>query len=415
MFSPAWIDLILLVLAIGFLLRSPVLLTLGFLLTLTIALAWVWNRNVLRRVTFERTFPGHRFFPGDETAVEITIANRKLLPLAWLRWEDRFPAQADLLHGRLETEGTAGRRILSRGTTVRWYQRVRWRYPLRLPQRGLLTFGPATLRSGDLFGFFEQEERLAQVDRLLVYPRLVPLAELGLPARYLLGETPAPRQLFTDPVRTVGIRDYRPGDSFRHIHWPASARRQQLQVKVHEPVATLQLALFLDLDTFAHYWEGLRTEVTEYAISVAASVAKAAIEAGYAVGLYVNGVAAESDQPVRLAPSRHPGQLEQILEGLARLVPFSVVPMSRLLPEQLPRLALGSTVVLISSLARPDLLPVLVRLRDRGRRITLLYIGDDPPHIRGIHVHLLPLPAAARQEEGVLAPTQIVERSTGVR
>lgn len=34
----------------------------------------------------------------------------------------------------------------------------------------------------------------------------------------------ARHSIFQDPVRTVGVRDYRPSDSFRHVHWKASAR-----------------------------------------------------------------------------------------------------------------------------------------------------------------------------------------------
>lgn len=415
MFSPAWIDLILIILVVGVLSKSPVLIMLGLLLMLTVAVSWLWNRYALRGVVFERQFSSRKLFPGDEVEMVVSVANRKFLPLAWLRWEDQFPEQVQLLRSQLRTAPLSEQQkgILSRGTTVRWFQQVRWRYPLRCDTRGLFIFGPAILRSGDVFGLFESEKQLEAMDQILVYPKVIPLAELGIPARYLLGETRAPRQLFTDPVRTVGIRDYQPGDSFRHIHWPATARRQQLQVKVYEPVATLQLAVFLDLDTFAHYWEGLKSEIAEQAISVAASVATAAMEAQYAVGLYVNGVAAESDQTVRFPPSRNPGQLGLILETLAKLVPLSVRRMSHVLTAELPGLALGSTLVVISSLSREDLLPVLLRLRDRGRRIALLYLGDDPPLIPGVFVHALgrPLPFAHEQRRA----TRIVERPPVLR
>ena len=85
MFSPAWLDLILLNLIVGLIMRSHVLVTLGLLLVLTLAFSWVWNRYVLRGITFERHFSSQKLFPGDEVELEISVANRKLLPLAWLR------------------------------------------------------------------------------------------------------------------------------------------------------------------------------------------------------------------------------------------------------------------------------------------------------------------------------------------
>ena len=41
-------------------------------------------------------------------------------------------------------------------------------------------------------------------------------------------------------MRTVGVRDYRPGDSPRRLHWKATARApgQALQVKLFEPTTT---------------------------------------------------------------------------------------------------------------------------------------------------------------------------------
>jgi len=148
MFSPAWIELILLVLIVGILTRSYVLVALALLLTLTVAIAWAWNRQALRNVTFERRFSMNKLFPGDELEMVVSLANRKLLPLPWLRWEDRFPDKVQLLRGRLFPSSTPGSQLLSRGTTVRWYQQVRWRYPMRCEARGLFTFGPVTLRAG---------------------------------------------------------------------------------------------------------------------------------------------------------------------------------------------------------------------------------------------------------------------------
>ena len=128
--------------------------------------------------------------------------------------------------------------------SVRWYERVRRHYRVTCGARGFHAFGPATLRTGDVFGLATQEIDIPGEDYLLVYPKIVPLERLGLPARNPFGDVPLRRQwLFEDPLRTVGVRDYRPGDSPRRLHWKATARApgQALQVKLFEPTTTQRL------------------------------------------------------------------------------------------------------------------------------------------------------------------------------
>ena len=59
-----------------------------------------------------------------------------------------------------------------------------------------------------------RELNLTDESYLLVYPKVVPLERLGLPASSPFGDVPVRRQwLFEDPMRTVGVREYRPGDN----------------------------------------------------------------------------------------------------------------------------------------------------------------------------------------------------------
>ena len=47
------------------------------------------------------------------------------------------------------------------------------------------------------------------------------------------GEQVTNRRIVEDPLRLAGVRDYRPGDSVRHIHWKSTARQGRLQTKVN--------------------------------------------------------------------------------------------------------------------------------------------------------------------------------------
>jgi uncharacterized protein (DUF58 family) len=277
-------------------------------------------------------------------------------------------------------------------TPLRWKQRVRWSIDLECQERGSHFVGPVRLRSGDPFGFFTNEVTIERRDRFLVYPEVVRLPEFSFPPDHPYGGQRVPHHLLTDPARVIGVRDYAPDDSTRHIHWKASARLQKLQVKVFEPTVSLRLGIFLSLDTFERYWEGMDSVRAESAITVAASLAAQALEKKSMVGVYVNGVVADSDQTLRIAPGRGPRQLESILEGLARLSPLATTNFVRLLLDYGRRFPDGSTIVVVSCLMTDMLADALRTLQDDGHRVVLVTVGSvETGDLFPIHVERIPL------------------------
>jgi uncharacterized protein (DUF58 family) len=319
----------------------------------------------------------------------IRLANRKPLPLVALEVVDMIPAELQILGPTLKRD-LASRQIIQRTTSLRWYESVIWRYRVRCLARGAYRFGPAQLNSGDPFGFYTSASEIAPSTSLVVYPRLLPLDELGLPPRHPLGDLRA-RQLIRDPLRTVGVRDYHPEDPLKDVHWTATARTGALQTRIYESSTTTELAIFLDLDTFERYWEGIDTDQVERLISAAATLAKTGLEEGYAVGLYVNGAPIEFEQLVRLPPGRSPVQLERIMETLARLTPYSITSMARLLALTTGDLPWGATLLLLSATATEATRAALARVRERGRNVAWLYLGTDaPPAVPGVFVRHAP-------------------------
>ncbi|GAB4209659.1 MAG: DUF58 domain-containing protein [Roseiflexaceae bacterium] len=378
-----------LVLLLALAVQQTLLALLCALLLLTAGITALWSRWALRRVSYERQLSAQRAFPGDEIELTIRITNRKPLAVARLDMREMLPAGIEL-NDPDQTFDQQGQRMLQRTSGLGWYERVTWRYRLRCPQRGVYRFGPVQLEAGDPFGFSQNIQDIPEQQTLLVYPRLLPLHELGLPPRRPLGDLRA-RQLVRDPLRTVGVRDYHPDDPLKDIHWSATARVGTLQTRVYETTTAFELAIFLDLDTFTYYWEGVDPEQIERMISAAASLARQYLDEGYAVGLYVNGAPAQFEQLVQLSPSRSPTQLEHILDVLARLVPYSITPMARLLRPSAVSLPWGATVLLISCIAPPEIRAALARLRERGRRVAWLYMGADaPPTLPAVIVHHAP-------------------------
>jgi uncharacterized protein (DUF58 family) len=366
------------VLIISLLARNPLLFLVAVLLGLVTGASALWDRYALARVTYHRQLGVARLFPGEETELTLEIVNAKPLPLAWLRIDDEFPGEIELLRGKLLYSHQPGRRMLSTLTSLRFYDRVRRRYRLKARQRGALEFGPAELRSGDMFGFRYQQQRLDHRDLLIVYPKVVPVTALGLPASHPFGDAKTARKLSEDPLRVTSVRPYVPGDSPRLIHWKATARRGELQTKVFDPSASRVSAIFLDMRTVEGF-PGIVGDYLELAITTAASVAGYILEAREPVGLYANGARRGQHELIRLPASRRPGQWTEILETLAWASSLAWTPLEHVLRAEAGTLPFGALVIVVSPVISEGLLAALLDMRAAGHPTVLLAIGEEPP------------------------------------
>jgi uncharacterized protein (DUF58 family) len=387
MFGRRWWLVLGILLLIGLALRSDAVFLLVALLALSAATSLLWSRYCLTAVTYRRRLSDDRIFYGEEAQLTIEVTNAKPLPLAWLLLRDAFPRNIALLTGELEAGQEPGQeqpeKAVSHLTDVlalRWYERVRRTYRIRGDNRGLYLFGPVSLSSGDLFGFHRKSETHSTQDALRVYPRIVPVTRLGLPAERPAGEEKAKRRIIEDPLRVATVREYVPGDSIRHIHWKNTARLDRLQTKVFDPGARRVTVLFVDLQTVTNPY-GIVPEYLELAITAAGSVAVHGLDERYAVGVYATGGPRNANYWTIVPPGRSSAQATRILDALAPLFGFRLVPMHQLLRRSMPALPFGSTVVVITACVTEDLLVSLLSLQDVGHPVVLLTVGDEEPEV----------------------------------
>lgn len=398
LFREVWLGLAALLLLVGVGIREPAVAAVGALVALAGGLSRLWSRLSLERLEYRRHFPEHRAFVGETLEVHYSLANRKALPLPWVEVREYVPETLPALDAHAAPSARPGSLQVDRSTALAWYERVSWRHRFLCRQRGYYPFGPALLRSGDVFGLFPIEREVPQRHYVTVLPRLAELPELGLPTERPFGEARSGSRLFEDPSRILGLRDYRPGDPLKRIDWKATARRQALQSRVYEPSASLYLLLALNVDTFAQSWEGYDPVLLERAVTVAGSVARWAEARRYAVGLVANSSVPGADRPITVPPGRDPDQLTRVLEALAMVAPFTIAPLASVLAEAAYNLPMGATVVAVAGFPSEGLAARLERLARRGHPTTLLWVGDDPPPPCE-RVHVYNLAAAMRRIE----------------
>lgn len=392
-FSDAWIPLAFLFLIIGFATsRNFLWLAIGGILLIIVAVSTWWKDNALIGVDYERQFDRTRVFPDEPIRLTLTVNNNKPLPLTWLQFNDRLPTTPAEEGKMAEVIGdTLGHYTLQNSFSISGYGQLTRHATLTFKKRGYYPVGPVTYKSGDLFTLFTIERDFDYRQNLVVYPKIWPLTELGFPAKEPFGELKIAHSLFTDPIKTRGIRDYHPQDRWRDVHWKATARRGSLQTKIYEPSTSMTMVVFLNVATFAQHWMGFDPDLLERAISVAGSIASYGTEQKWGVGLYVNGSVPQSDQPIRVAPGRDPEQLNHILEALAATTEFATGSIELLMQRQSPHLPWSAILVLVTASVTEEMAVGLLRLKEAGRRIVLISLADEhPPAMPNILTYHIP-------------------------
>ena len=351
------------------------------------AIAWAWARWSLERLEFSQELSHTHAFVGETLVLSLRFENRKLLPLPALRVRMALP---DILEpSNLKFTRTAsmmGENIgeIVRTTSMRWYERLTWRYQVPLRSRGYYHLVDAELTASDLFGVFRRQREEPASQRLWVYPEVLPLDQFDLPQLRPHGERRGGQQLFDDPTRLKSLRDYQPGDPLKRIDWKATARKQELQSRVYDPASDLVAVVALNVSTLPIAWQGYYGDIFERAVSVAASLSAAWAESRAPVGLIANCTFPGNDASIRVAPSRAPGQMTRILEALAMADVFTLTPIDRMLTDERRRMPFGSTVALVTAVVTRPLEVSIDRLRRHGVAVSVIYVGiDDPPATAG--------------------------------
>lgn len=161
--------------------------------------------------------------------------------------------------------------------------RVSTRAAYRLPtrRRGEVPIGPLAIEWSDALGLARRFRPVADHVRLVVLPQV----EVISPLPRLTGSDPLSSQRGRPGSGPSGdefhsLRPYVVGDDLRRVHWPMSARRDELVIRVDEEPHQARLTVVLDQA------EGRAdTEIFERMVSAAASIASAHWQAGDLVRL----------------------------------------------------------------------------------------------------------------------------------
>lgn len=217
-------------------------------------------------------------------------------------------------------------------------------------RRGPLGVRGLILERGDPLGFFTSRGPGVDSEVGLVLPRFTALAARPR-VRELEASVAAPRA--GSGTEMFGVREYRPGDPLRRIHWRSSARHGELIVREFEPPGVQTLGIFCDPSPPT-------PEAADQIARLAASEAWDCLRAGGRVVLWAPGA-----EPSLPSESR---SLWALLEWLARY-PKKADGLVALAPR------VGDGIAIIAT-ANPEIDEALETISQRGGAVRAWVVGD---------------------------------------
>jgi uncharacterized protein (DUF58 family) len=284
---------------------------------------------------------------GTPTRVELTVRNMRANRTPVLRLRDPVSGTrgADLL---LSPLGRGERTVAA--------------YRLPTERRGLVRIGPLDVVVSDPFGLTNLATIAAPAVEVTVYPHIDPIA----PLPYTTGHDPLAGARQPNSIGRTGedfyaLRPYAVGDDLRRIHWPSSARHDELLVRQNELPWQGRTTVLLDVRKAAHSGDSL-----EVAVSAAASIVAATARRHDLIRL-VTTAGSDSD----FAPGSD--HVEAIMEHLA-IVPAATSGSLRRAVEMLSRRSNGGAMVVILAEVPGEDLRAAASLRGRYGSLTVIQV-----------------------------------------
>ncbi len=339
-----------------------------FVLLGLLVLAFVWSRLALSGLVVTRRTASDRAHVGDLLIEQVELENRSRFSKLWVEVLD----YSDL-------PGHCLSRVVSiPGRTV-----MGWRSKTWCIRRGRFRLGPMVLCASDPFGLFERRLVVPVTHELVVYPALVDLTTVRLPAGELPGGNALQKRTPNVTPNVAGVRQYQPGDSFNRIAWSASARAGQLMVKEFELDPSSDVWLVLDGEgrhhvrgkggtvdtTSASKAEVLLDSTEEYAVTITASLARFFLDQNRAVGLIAHG-----STPVVLPADRGTRHLLKILEFLAVFRADGTTSLPAVLLGEQARFGRQSTLLVITPSTDESWVRALAELMARAIRVLVVIV-----------------------------------------
>jgi uncharacterized protein (DUF58 family) len=242
------------------------MLGVGLFLVVAIGSGVAYVRSTVPNVGVSRHVTPFQAHDGDRAIVELTLSTSRRIPQAVVLDEVSGLGTARFVADRVEP-----------------HHPMVARYEVLCRPRGVYTVGPAVVQVRDPLALSEAGGTAGKIDRLVVYPAVEDLD--GLPLGR--GNDPTAKTSRANFSLTGGedfftLREYQQGDDLRKVHWPSSAKRDELMIRQLEMPWQSRALVLLDPRQSAYP----DSEAFEHAVRGVASAFRHLFRNGYTPTLW---------------------------------------------------------------------------------------------------------------------------------
>lgn len=343
--------------------NTAILLFAAVMTAMLMSAAWL-ARAGAEGLTVQRSHP-ERLFEREELPIRYTFRKAGRIPATLVEVRDVIPIGEKLQYQTILSERVGEGEAVMLDTRVECVR-----------GRGAFRLGPLDLTMRDPAGLIRAPEsgRVPVVTPVLVCPRghnvegLDLLGEgvlraMGLQTRRHAGES----------GEFVGLRDYRPGDALRRIHWRSSLRHNRLLVREFLEDVTSEIAIFVDVRRLSRFGTGEHSTL-DYALKCAAHAACTAEAHSHRFGAWFLG-----DQPERYAMGGGPMHLLSFLDRMVSVKAQDDFAIEPWLAGLSPEVRNGATALLLlaaSNVRIVALRDTLAEWRRRGVKMMVVLVND---------------------------------------
>jgi len=308
--------------------------------------------SVLREVSPDRTVE------DNLVSIKTSVSNNSTEP-ALIHFTETFPSELDLFQGSSTYLVQANPMSTCNVTNV-----------LRPIFRGHYVIPPVSGESTDELGLRRSMPRPGKATYLSVLPAIEDLSSFPLETKSSQPEIGTFRSASVGVgTEFFGIRDYVPGDEWRHINWKASGRHTGLLSNEYEREHVTNIYMLVDLTA------GNLNDL-KWSVRVASSLATYLLKTRNRVGLLVIG---EGVSHIKIEGGRR--QLLRIIDKLVTAVPGGSGEFSTYLRLAIDQLPFACQMLLVSSLRNENIVKTTISIHQRREHLTVLTLHEPkrPP------------------------------------
>lgn len=237
------------------------------------------------------------------------------------------------------------------------------------PKRGVYEFSHLSIEIRDFFNIFTIRKALLKAS-VRVYPKtriLKPMEfEVGVGNEGIRQSSSS----VEDPYMTKEMRRYQTGDSLKRINWKVSAKHGELYVRLGEQTKGIDYLLVIDMneDIYKLDDDGAKEEML---IAEALAVSHLLLKEGKEHKVIINGLERKEFDMRRM--QQHDALVEFMVEHDSN----GTKPMQDFMSEKTEVFQGASSIILFTGNRNPNLMKVVMKMKDRYNRITWFAVEDE--------------------------------------